>query len=447
MRQEANRALVISIDGLDARYLERADEYGLRIPALRGLMAEGATSLRVRVVYPSVTYPVHTTIVTGARPARHGIVGNELFVPLGSPQCGEWHWFARDIRAETLWDAALSRGLSTGIVSWPVAGGAGDYNVPEIKKLNGTPRESLALMIANERPRGIIQEAASRDPSLYTQSNADEHDDMRARFSEYLIKEKRPRLMLVHLFDLDHFQHGYGPFTPEAFAMLEKLDGYVARILEAARDAGTLSETAVFIVSDHGFAPISRLIHPGVVLNNAGLLTLSHVSNAEQSETDMPLPCVTEDWRALPSLTGGSCAIILRDASDSDAFERARAAFDEFAKSHRDEALDAGDAPLRIIDAEEVRAMGADTRAAFMMEAAEGYAFGANYSGEVVTESVMRGQHGYLPSRYFTSFIASGAGITRRGDLGELNITDIGPSIAHTLGLKLSDAEGQALPL
>lgn len=447
MTQEAKRALVLSIDGLDARYLERADDYGLRIPALRSLMAHGATSLQVRVVYPSVTYPVHTTIVTGALPARHGIVGNELFLPLGAPQCGEWHWFARDIRAETLWDAAHSRGLLTGIVSWPVAGGAGDYNVPEIKKLNGTPRESLALMIEHERPRGIIQEAAARDPGLYAQANADEHDDMRARFAEHLIKEKRPHLMLVHLFDLDHFQHDYGPFTPEAFAMLEKLDGYVARILEAAERAGTLSETAVFIVSDHGFAPISRLIHPGVVLRKAGLLNVNHMSDAPQQQQAAAGLCVAEDWRALPSLTGGSCAIILRDETDVEAFERARAAFDELAKSPLDGATEAGGQLIRIIDMEEVRAMGADVRAAFMLEAADGYAFGANYLGDAVTESQMRGQHGYLPSRYFTTFIASGAGITRRGDLGEISITNVGPSIARAIGLTLRDADGQALSL
>lgn len=446
MTQEAKRALVISIDGLDARYLERADEYGLRVPTLRRLMARGATSLRVRVVYPSVTYPVHTTIVTGALPARHGIVGNELFLPPGAPQCGEWHWFARDIRAETLWDAAHNRGLSTGIVSWPVAGGAGDYNVPEIKKLNGTPRESLALMIEHERPRGIIQEAALRDPHLYAQANADEHDDMRARFAEYLITEKRPALMLVHLFDLDHFQHDYGPFTPEAFAMLEKLDGYVARILEAAERAGTLSETAVFIVSDHGFAPISRLIHPGVVLREAGLLTISQVGGATPPEAGATL-CVAEDWRALPSLTGGSCAIILRDEWDSEALRRARAAFDGLAKSHRHGAPETDGELFSFIGAEEVREMGADVRAAFVLEAAEGYAFGSNYLGDAVTESTMRGQHGYLPSRYFTTFIASGAGVTLRGDLGEINITNIGPSIARTIGLTLRDADGQALSL
>ncbi|HEV2763582.1 MAG TPA: alkaline phosphatase family protein, partial [Pyrinomonadaceae bacterium] len=71
----ARRALVVSLDGLDARYLRRADEFGLKIPTLRRLMREGVWAEGVVGVYPTVTYPSHTTLVTGARPARHGIYG------------------------------------------------------------------------------------------------------------------------------------------------------------------------------------------------------------------------------------------------------------------------------------------------------------------------------------------------------------------------------------
>src|SRR5687767_14381690 len=68
---EARRVILISLDGLDARYLTGAGRYGLKIPTLRRLMREGATARRgVVSVYPSITYPAHTTIVTGARPAR-----------------------------------------------------------------------------------------------------------------------------------------------------------------------------------------------------------------------------------------------------------------------------------------------------------------------------------------------------------------------------------------
>ena len=278
------RIIVISLDGLDARYLNKRDEYKLRIPTLRRLMANGATASGVVSVYPSVTYPAHTTIVTGALPARHGIVGNENFEPPEVPQTGELLWYASSIKVDTLWNAAARRKLKTAMVSWPVSTGAGDYNFPEIFKLDGSFEETREIIKANDRPDGLVEELEEIDPLLYSNVTEDEGDDMRTRFAEYIAAEKRPDLLLVHLFDLDHFQHDFGPFTPEAFEMLEKADTYVARILAAAERAGTLNDTAIFIVSDHGFMPVKQRLHPGVLLQKAGLISMKNQMYARGSE-------------------------------------------------------------------------------------------------------------------------------------------------------------------
>ena len=441
----AKRVLVISLDGLDARYLLKRDEYGLKIPTLRRLMAEGTWARGVVSVYPSLTYPAHTTLVTGATPRRHGIFGNNILEMPPAPQTGAAHWFARDIRAETLWDAARRAKLSTGMVSWPVAGGTGDWNVPEIWKPGGTQNDSLGEIAMHARPSGLVEEIAKRDPALYAKATADETDDMRTRFAEYVIGEKKPDVMLVHLFDLDHFEHDEGPFTPQAFEMLEKTDGYVARLLDAARRAGTLAETAVFIVSDHGFKSISQQIQPGVILERAGLLKTREEKDAQGRTRTL----VADDWRALPYPTAGSCAIILRNPRDGDAMRRALAAFREYAGAENQGRRAKGDGLLRIIYAEHLAKLGSNPRAAFMLEAADGYAFGGSLTGEPLAATRQRGTHGYLPSGadYRTSFIAAGASVTRRGDLGVVHMLDIGPTIAATLGLKLRDADGRPLKL
>jgi predicted AlkP superfamily pyrophosphatase or phosphodiesterase len=384
--------------------------------------------------------------VTGAYPARHGVFGNELFEPPDAPQTGGWHWFAREIRTDTLWNAAARRGLSTAMVSWPVAGGAGDYNVPEIFKVGGPRPETLALVKANARPPGLIEEVERHDRSLYSNVTPDESDDMRTRFGEYVIEKKRPRVMLIHLFDLDHFQHDYGPFTPEAFAMLEKVDGYVARLLAASERAGTLAETAIFIVSDHGFLPISKLIHPGVILARAGLLKAHEERDAKQG--GRPRTIIT-DWRALPYVTSGSCAIILRDPKDQNVLDKVRRLFNSYKVREGAGPPTSRGILLRVLEAKEVRALGGNPRASLMLEAADGYSFGNSYTGEAVTQSKQLGQHGYLPTHpnYYASFIASGAGVKRRGGLGAIRMIDVGPTIARTLGLKLRDAQGRALPL
>ncbi|MBD0370502.1 MAG: alkaline phosphatase family protein [Pyrinomonadaceae bacterium] len=436
LQGKTKRVLIISVDGLDARYLNRRDEFGLKIPNLRRLMSEGAAARGVVSVFPSVTYPAHTTIVTGAYPARHRIYGNEVLEPPMGTARREWNWYARDIRAETLWDAARKRGLKVGMVSWPVGVGAGDYNVPEIIRFGGTLLDTLARIKGNSIPQGLLGEIEKRDAKLYAQANKDEQDDMRTRMAEYIITEKRPDVMLIHLFDLDHFQHEKGPFTPESLAILEKSDAYIGRIIEAARRAGTIDETAIFIVSDHGFMPISKLVNPGVLLERAGLLTVREEKDAKGNYVS-----VLTGWRAVPFVTNGSCAIILRDENDKEALKKVREIFRPLAG--REES-----GIREVIEGVRLRALGANTRAAMMLDAADGYAFDINYKGELITNSAQRGAHGYMPTRpdYYTSFIAAGAGI-RPAQLGTIRMIDIGPTIARTLGLTLKDAEGRSIRL
>ena len=436
-KAQTKRALVISLDGLDARYLHDADKYKLKIPTLRRLMANGVTARGMFSVYPSITYPNHTSLVTGALPSKHGIFGNSVFEPPVSKQSGAAHWFARDIKADTLWDAAKRAGLTVGMVSFPVAGGAGDWNVPEIWQPGGKMEDHRRVIAENARPRGLVEEIENQFPDIYKNTNDDEGDDARTRFAEYIIAEKRPHLMLVHLYDLDHFQHDYGPFTTEAFAMLEKTDEYVARLLNALEKARTIKETTVFITSDHGFKPITKQIHPGVLLRRAGLVVATDEKDERGRER-----AVVNDWKAAVYVTGAACAIYLREVNDRATLKQLRETFKPLEKQP-----DSG--IFRVLEAKDLRKLGSNTRAALMLKAADDFTFGGNYAGEPIVESRSRGMHGYLPTRpdYFASFIASGANVGGRGVIDYLNMTDAGATVAAALGLKLRDASGRAISL
>ena len=78
----AQSLLLISIDGMRPDYVLKADEHGLKIPHLRKLLKDGAHATGVRGVLPTVTYPSHTTILTGVWPVKHHIYSNVVFDPL-----------------------------------------------------------------------------------------------------------------------------------------------------------------------------------------------------------------------------------------------------------------------------------------------------------------------------------------------------------------------------
>ena len=57
--------LMISVDGLRPDYVTAADARGAKVPNLRRFLKEGAFAEGVVGVVPTVTYPSHTTLVTG----------------------------------------------------------------------------------------------------------------------------------------------------------------------------------------------------------------------------------------------------------------------------------------------------------------------------------------------------------------------------------------------
>jgi predicted AlkP superfamily pyrophosphatase or phosphodiesterase len=89
--------LLISVDGMKPEAVLEAPKYGLKVPNLRAFTADGIYATRVRGVLPTLTYPSHTTLLTGASPAKHGIIDNTTFDPLLRNQRG-WYWYAEDIK-------------------------------------------------------------------------------------------------------------------------------------------------------------------------------------------------------------------------------------------------------------------------------------------------------------------------------------------------------------
>src|SRR6185369_2871404 len=110
------KLLVVSIDGLDQRYLKNVDALGLKIPNIRRLIREGQWSQGVVGVVPTITWPSHTTIITGVEPSVHGIQTNRM----PASQGGDYPWSVKLLKVQTLLDAAHKAGMKTAAITWPV---------------------------------------------------------------------------------------------------------------------------------------------------------------------------------------------------------------------------------------------------------------------------------------------------------------------------------------
>lgn len=413
------RVVMISIDGMRPEYHRTPDAYGLQIPHLRRLAAEGASAEGLESVWPTVTYPAHTTMVTGVVPARHGVAANTPFDPEGASK-GQWRWYAEEIRVRALWDATREAGLASGAMYWPVTVGAAiDWNVPQIWRSKTDFDDALLRALSTP---GLAREVSAAIGALPAEHRS---DDVRARAAAWLVREKRPHLTLAYLTDLDSAQHEHGPFSAQALATLERIDAGVGAIVEAARVAGTYDGTTFVVLSDHGFLPVTRTIRPYVLFAKEGLLDL--------------IGTAVKGWRAAPLVAGGSCGVVLSDASPA---LRAHVG-DVLARVAADRTLGI----RKLYTEEENAALGGFAGCAFALDAEDGFEFSSSAEGPAVGPSDHAGTHGYAPSRseLRASLIVSGRGVRRGASLGVPRMIDVAPTVARLLGVSLPDATGKAI--
>ena len=420
----ARHAIVISIDGLMPASYTEADTRGLKIPTLRRLMAGGAWSPGVTGVMPSVTYPSHTTMATGVSPRAHGIVSNGVFDPTGVRD-GEWHWYEAEIRVPTLWQLARAQGLRTSLISWPVTMGAqGDAVMPEFWRGRGI--DGPRLMRAVSSP-GMWESVANRFPGFEAGFEAlPAKDDSIADVAIDVIERLRPNLLLLHLPGVDHQQHEHGPWSPEALAAIETADEQIGRVAEAARHAGIWPSTLFLVVSDHGFTRQEKMVRPGVLLRQHGLITLDEKGKVSA-------------WRAAAASSSGSAYIYLHDPADLDAARSVRELFAPLAGQP-------GSGIRRVLGPEEIAALGGDSQAILAIEPADGFGIAGGVSGEFIVPALTPGIHGLPPDREMmnASLIANGPGV-HPGKIEGARLVDIAPTVALWLGLRLEHAEGTPL--
>ncbi len=295
----SHRLLVVSIDGLDWRYLTEADRLGLRIPTLRRLVAEGDVVDGVVGENPTVTWPAHTTLITGVPPRQHGILGN------GRPDsdAGGHYWDTSMLKAPTLWQAAKAAGLTVGSVTWPVTVTSQiDFDLPEyLSKRHGGGMD-LASVASRSTP-GLVERIAACFPSFPEQWLTDRTRTLAAL---YMTRAAGADLTLLHLLDLDAEAHDAGPFSPTANAMLEYSDELVGRLVTDAPP-----DLVVALVSDHGFERTDRVLNTFAWLESEGLTPWR-----ARLESWLPGHAIADGLIVMPGL------VATRDAAVADALAR-----------------------------------------------------------------------------------------------------------------------------
>jgi predicted AlkP superfamily pyrophosphatase or phosphodiesterase len=398
--------ILVSIDGFAAYALE---DPKTAVPNLRRLIREGAVARRLEVVNPSVTWPNHTSMVTGVYPARHGLLYNGLPVRIeGGPaiKVEPWRDKTELVRFPTVYDIAHKAGLTTAEVDWVAI-----LNAPTITWSHSERADPKGTI---ERELVAAGALSPDDVASFGKHPITWRDEIWTKAAAHIFEKHKPNLLLYHTLTTDSVQHRYGPKTLASASALALADSRLGELLAAVDRAGLRDRTTVMVVSDHGFKTVNKQIRANVILRAKGL---------------------DKDAFAMPE--GGTAIVYVKGD-----VARVKAAL------QGTEGID------RIIEMSEYGRWGFPTpqqderMGELVLSAKNGYAFSGGSEGEaIVTLASPIGSHGYLSDdpEIDGIFVAAGAGIRRGVRLDTARTIDIAPTIARLLGLELDNVDGRAL--
>lgn len=423
--------IIISFDAVSSSDLKDLKD----MPNFKSIIEKGTYIKNVKSVYPTLTYPAHTTILTGKYPKNHGIIDNTMFKP--GDLSPNWYWFIKHIKGKTIIDIAKEKGMKVCSVLWPVTGGAKiEFNLPEIFPVKKYQNQILMSLYAGSfyyqyklnNKYGNLRKGIEQ-PYL---------DNFVLKCMEDTINNQKPELMLVHFTDVDTTKHLHGASSNEAKEAVKRQDERLGQILKCLKKNNIMNETDLIILGDHGAKDVSKTIKINKLFMDKGLIKISKDNKFL-------------DYDAICKSLDGSAYIYLKNPKD----ESIRKSVEELLYKFKEEESGIED----ILDNEKIISEGADPNATFMLEAKEGYYFLDEYYGKIIESinindvgkipHIYKGMHGYSPNKedYTTFFLAYGKDFKEGLVINEGKLINHGPTIAKLLGGKLEDCDGEVVDI
>ena len=422
-------AIVISEDAMIYEDLAILKE----LPAFGSIWDKAAVVKHNRSIYPTLTYPCHTSMRTGCYPDRHGVVNNEQTIL--TEVSSKWEHFNHVVRVPDIFDCAQKHGLTTASVFWPVTGNHPHINwlVDEYWPQDNTQDEAecFADAGANEETMEII-----RSNIRFSRGHARKHpwnDEFINGCACDIIRKFKPNLLLMHPGNVDGYRHDAGVFSQKAVHGLHECDLWLSDILQTLDQAGIRDQTNVFVVSDHGQIDVRGNVHPNVLLRRAGLI-------------DVNPDWTVRDYRAMCKSTGASCQVWLKDPQNKEVWQKTY----DLLQAACNEGAYGIEHVYTVEETEKMEHLSGGF--SFVLETNGIYSFGNDWREPVIRGvdtsdyKLAHGTHGYHPDKGpQPTMLAFGPDIKAGARVEKARIIDIAPTVATSLGFDMPDTDGRAI--
>ena len=217
----AEHVFIISLDGGKPAAIEQS-----QMPALQRLVAEGAHTWTATTIYPSITLPSHTSMLTGVGPEKHHILWNS-WVPCRGL-----------VPVPTIFSEAKRAGFSTAMF-------VGKEKFRHLALTNSLDdfnygRAAAVDVVKSDGGDGEVK----HEGTVFA-------DKVAAEVATYIIQHK-PNLCFIHFADPDSAGHRFGWGSPQQLEALAKSDAALDVVVKAIETAGIADASVVIVSADHG---------------------------------------------------------------------------------------------------------------------------------------------------------------------------------------------------
>ncbi|GII59700.1 alkaline phosphatase family protein [Planotetraspora thailandica] len=262
--------VVIDVVGLTPRLLDH-------MPNLAKLGAPA----QLRTVLPAVTCSVQATLLTGAMPRDHGIVGNGWYFR----DVGEvllWRQHNALVEGPKIWDDARKSHPDYRVANicwWYAMGAATEFTVTPRPVYHADGRKSPDCYTTPPSLRNDLTRELGRFPLFsYWGPKADiTSSQWIVDASRLVLAREHPDLTLVYVPHLDYDLQRYGSSGPEAIAAARQIDTALGPLLDDAAAAGAVT----VVLSEYGITDVSRPVDVNRVLRAEGLLSVYRQAGME----------------------------------------------------------------------------------------------------------------------------------------------------------------------
>ncbi len=253
-------------------------------PTLRRWAKSGGVA-ELAPTFPCVTSPVQASMLTGATPREHGVVGNG-FYHRERDEVEFWVAHHDVVAGEPVWDAMKRRRPDFTTAVWHyqnIKGATADFIVTPapIHEPDGTTR-----LWCYSKPDGFYAELLADIGHFPLQHYWGPLSNMEStrwilHGARRLIERHAPNLHLIYLPHLDYAAQKFGPDSPQARTALVELDAELASFAEFV-GSSRIGATAAFLVAgEYAMTAVSGVVHPNRLLRQAGLLAVREEGGAE----------------------------------------------------------------------------------------------------------------------------------------------------------------------